>query len=285
MHAIARQNIHTMVSASIYLTLSAMKHFYLLVFLAISVSCSQEKKKEKPQTADVVSIQYNILNTLPHDRAAFTEGLLIYKNKIYESTGQPGQSWIAEVNPDDGKTNKKIILPEPYFGEGITILNNKIYQLTYTTGNGFVYDASTYKKIKEFKYDPIIKQGWGLTHDTKHLIWSDGTDKIHFVDTTTLKVVKSITVVQGDKKVRWINELEYVDNFIFANVWQTNTIIKINPTTGKVVGVLDLQKIAEEAARLSPNAEVLNGIAFDKNARALLVTGKYWTKMYVIRIY
>ncbi len=262
-----------------------MRDLYLLIVLSMFVSCDRSKSAEKPNETDVTNIRYEILTTLPHDTGAFTEGLVIYHDKIFESTGYNGQSWISEVNPTSGVSDKKIILPQEYFGEGITILNNKIYQLTYTTKKGFVYDALTYKKIRDFNYDPVIKQGWGLTHNGKHLILSDGTDKIHFMDTSNFNVVKSITVVHGQSKITKLNELEYIDNFIFANVWETNLIVKIDPATGKMIGVLDLSALTNEIERTYPNADVLNGIAYDKNSKALLVTGKYWPKSYLIRIH
>lgn len=249
------------------------------------LSCNKPKNDETSDTTnEVITLNYQILGVLPHDTKAFTEGLLIYNDKIIESTGHNGQSWVAEVNPTTGKHDKKIILPNAYFGEGITILNNKLYQLTYTTGRGFIYDARTYRKISEFVYSPKIIEGWGLTHDRKHLIVSDGTEKIHFLDTTTFNVVRSITVLQAQKKIKQLNELEFIDNYIFANVWQTSEILKIDPETGYVVGVLDLKKIVDEMAYY-PNTDVLNGIAYDKNSRALLVTGKYWPNAYLIRIY
>ncbi len=262
-----------------------MRELYLLIVLGMFVSCERSKNIEKPNETDVPNIRYEILTTLPHDTGAFTEGLVIHHDKIFESTGYNGQSWISEVNPTSGVSDKKIILPQEYFGEGITILNNKIYQLTYTTKKGFVYDVVTYKKIRDFNYDPAIKQGWGLTHNGKQLILSDGTDKIHFMDTSNFNVVKSITVIHGQSKIAKINELEYIDNFIFANVWETSLIVKIDPATGKVVGVLDLSALTNEIERTHPHADVLNGIAYDKNSKALLVTGKYWPKSYLIRIH
>jgi len=262
-----------------------MKGLYLLIVLGIFVSCNRSKNTEKPNGADVPSIGYEILTTLPHDTGAFTEGLVIHHDRIFESTGNNGQSWISEVDPTSGVSNKKIILPQEYFGEGIAILNNKIYQLTYTTKKGFVYDAVTYKKIRDFNYAPAIKQGWGLTHNGKHLIVSDGTDKIHFMDTSDFSVSKSITVTHGQSKITKLNELEYIDNFIFANIWETSLIVKIHPDTGKVVGVLDLSALTNEIERAYPHADVLNGIAYDKNSRALLITGKYWPKSYLIRIH
>jgi glutamine cyclotransferase len=185
------------------------------------------------------------------------------------------------VNASSGEHDKKVTLPGQYFGEGITVLNNKLYQLTWEEKTGFVYDARTYKKIKEFTYDT---QGWGLTHDDKNLIMSDGTFKLHFLDTTTLKVVRSITVMDGGTRVKELNELEYIDGYIFANVWNTNWILKIDPASGKVVGRIDLSAIGEQIRVMYPEANVLNGIAYDPNSKALLITGKLWPKTYLIRL-
>jgi glutamine cyclotransferase len=258
----------------------------LLISSTLLFSCGDSGKPETttPEKKDSTLMDYTVLSVLPHNPEAYTQGLVVYNGKILESTGQSGSSWIAEVNPGSGDHDKKIVLDKQYFGEGITVLNNKIYHLTYTTKIGFVYDVNTYKKIKEFEFDPAIKQGWGITHDEKNLIVSDGTSKIHFLDTTTLKVIRSIPVRDGSLAIDNINELEFINGFIFANIYQTNRIIKIDPTTGKVVGKLDLSAIGNEIRSLYPNADVLNGIAYDKNSKALLLTGKLWPKAYLIRI-
>ena len=177
---------------------------------------------------------------------------------------------------------QKYDVPNNYFGEGITILNDKIYQLTWEEKVGFIYDADTYKKLGEFQYNT---PGWGITHDNKNLIMSDGTDKLYFLDTTNLKVIRTLTVTDpSGVRVKNLNELEYIDGYIFSNIYETALILKIDPKSGKVVGRLDLSTLANEIKRMYPNADVLNGIAYDKNSRALLVTGKLWPKSYLIRL-
>ena len=250
----------------------------------ILASCGGSSSSEKTAEVDSTLLSYTVLSVLPHNAEAFTQGLVVHNNKLLESTGQEGSSWVGEVNPASGSHDKKIILDDKYFGEGITVLNNKLYYLTWKSNVGFVYDAKTYEKIRDFEYDPKIKQGWGLTHDGSQLILSDGTDKIHFLDTTNLKVTRTITVRDGNMAIKELNELEYINGYIFANVWQTNWIVKVDPKTGRVVGKLDLSRIGNEIRAQYPAADVLNGIAYDKNSGAILVTGKLWPKSYLIRI-
>jgi glutamine cyclotransferase len=262
-----------------------MKVVSALYFVAVAVllsSCGDKANNDSETPADTLAINYSIISTLPHNSEAYTQGLVIYNNKILESTGQKGHSWIAEVNPGSGQHEKKVTLDARYFGEGITVLNNKMYQLTWEERTGFIYDARTYKKLGEFKYNT---PGWGLTHDNKSLIMSDGTDKLYFMDTTNLQVVKTVTVTDpSGVKVKNLNELEYVDGYVFANVYETAMILKIDPDNGKVMGRLDLSALAAETKRIYPNADVLNGIAYDKNSKALLVTGKLWPKSYLIKL-
>jgi glutaminyl-peptide cyclotransferase len=260
---------------------------FLILFVTIGLvlsSCGDSSNSEKAADVDSTLLSYTVLSVLPHNAEAFTQGLVVHNNKLLESTGQEGSSWVGEVNPASGSHDKKIILDDKYFGEGITVLNNKLYYLTWKSRIGFVYDATTYQKIREFEYDPKIKQGWGLTHDGSQLILSDGTDKIHFLDTTDLKVTRTITVRDGNMAIKELNELEYINGYIFANVWQTNWIVKVDPKTGRVVGKLDLSRIGNEIRAQYPTADVLNGIAYDKNSGAILVTGKLWPKAYLIRI-
>lgn len=248
-------------------------------------SCNDGGKESgTKETKDSTLLSYTVLSVLPHDAEAFTQGLIIHNNKVIESTGQPGKSWVGEVDPASGSHDKKIILDKELFGEGITILNNKLYYLTWQNRIGFVYDAKTYERLKEFTYDQKIHEGWGLTNDGKNLIMSDGTDKIHFLDTTDLHVIRTIQVRDKNMRIKEVNELEYVDGHIYANVWQTNWIIKIDPSNGAVVGKLDLSRLGNEIRAQFPTADVLNGIAYDRNSRAFLVTGKLWPKAYLIRI-
>jgi glutamine cyclotransferase len=264
-----------------------MRHFLFLTVAVMIVSlagCSDSKKDENNTPKDTTLLGYTVISVLPHNAQAYTQGLVVYNNKILESTGQNGASWVGEVNPASGDHEKKIILDNQYFGEGITVLNNKLFYLTWKSKVGFIYDARTYKKIREFEYDTPIQAGWGLTHNNTNLILSDGTDKIHFLDTATLKVTRSITVTDGNMKIKELNELEFVNGFIYANVWQTNWIVKVDPSNGKVVGKVDFSALGNEIRAIDPNADVLNGIAYDKNSRAFLITGKLWPKSYLVRL-
>lgn len=258
------------------------KVFYLCVgMLFIFTSC--EKKREEKVLADSHSLNYSIVGTLPHDDRAFTEGLVIHDDKILEGTGQYNQSWLAEINPGTNRSEKKVILDEQYFGEGVTVLNEKIYQLTYREKVGFIYQTADYKKIGEINYST---EGWGITHDGQSLIMSDGTDKLYFLDTAEFKIIRTLSVTDPTgARLKNLNELEYINEYIFANVYETPMIVKIHPFTGKVVGELDLSIITSEIKRMYPGAYELNGIAYDKKLNALLVTGKFWPKYYLIRIY
>jgi glutaminyl-peptide cyclotransferase len=259
-----------------------MKIVFNLFIAGACTLISCERKLEGTEGAtDSLSLKYSILSTLPHDDKAFTEGLVIYGDKLLESTGQNNQSWVAEVNQTSGQHEKKVILDGQYFGEGITVFNKKIYHLTYQEKIGFIYDVTNYKKIGEFNYST---EGWGITHDNKNLIMSDGTDKLYFLDTTTLKVIRTLPVTVGGARVKNLNELEYINNYIFANVYESPLIVKIDPTSGKVVGQLDLSAITGEIRRMYPNTYELNGIAYNEISNALLITGKFWPKAYLIRI-
>ena len=247
-----------------------------IAFLLILISC-EKKSSEKETAADSNSLKYSLLSTLPHNDKAFTEGLVMYDEHLLESTGQKKQSWIAEVDQATGQHEKKVILDGEYFGEGITVLNKKIYHLTYQEKIGFIYDAATYKKIGEFNYNT---EGWGITNDDKNLIMSDGTDKLYFLDTTTLKVIRTLPVTDvAGTRVKNLNELEYIDNYIFANVYESPWIVKIDPTSGKVVGQLDLTPITSEIKRMYPNAYELNGIAYHQTFRCVIDYGKILAKV------
>ncbi len=264
-----------------------MKYSHLFVLPAIAmislVSCGP-KTNTVETVRDSLALEYTVINTLPHNKEAFTEGLEVYNGKILESTGQNNTSWIAEVNPGSGEHDIKVNLEGQYFGEGITVLNNKIYQLTYKNKIGFIYDARTYKQIGEFPFTTSTNEGWGMTHDNTNLILSDGSEHLYYLDSVTLKNVKTISVTDNGSRLKLINELEFVNGYIYANVWQTNMIMKINPANGNVVGRLDLTRLNNEVKALYPQAYEMNGIAYDKNSKAFLVTGKHWPKAYLIKI-
>ncbi len=263
-----------------HLTSNICCHPLVLIFFCLILAAGCKGKKEEKSADETTYISYTVQRSLPHDVKAFTQGFTIHKGQLYESTGQ-NTSWIGVVDIKTGVAERKIELPAQFFGEGITILNNKIYQLTWQNNIGFVYDLTTFKKLKEFNYS---NEGWGLTHNNQQLIMSDGTDKLHFLDTLTLSITKSLNVSYNGKPVTALNELEYMDGFIYANVWQTNLLAKIDVTTGNVEGFLDLAPLTRQAAMINPNQDVLNGIAWHEGTKSLLVTGKYWPLIYVLKI-
>ena len=226
-------------------------------------------------------IPYTVVKVFPHDKSAFTQGLVIEYGRLFESTGQEGSSWIAEVDIASGKQDKKVILDDSYFGEGITVLGNKIYQLTWKSKTGFVYDVNSFQKQTEFTYN---HEGWGITHDNKNLMVSDGTNKIHFLDTATLQEIRVIEVKENSQPVDKLNELEYIEGYLFANRWMTNELVKVDLASGEVVGRLDLSKLALEANQSNPSADVLNGIAYEKKSGLVLVTGKWWPYLFALRL-
>lgn len=227
---------------------------------------------------------YKIINTYPHDREAYTQGLEFFNGFLYEGTGKKGSSSIRKVELKTGKVLQQKDLGEQYFGEGITIFNGKLYQLTWQAGIGFVYDLNTLEQEKTFKYTKS-REGWGLTHNGEKLIKTDGTEFIWFLNPETLVEESYIEVYTNERKVEKLNELEYVNGLIYANIWQQNTILIVNPNSGKVEGVANLtslKTIIEKEQKLDDADEVLNGIAFDKENNRLFVTGKHWEKLYEI---
>lgn len=260
----------------IHFTLKITVQFLAFVWFLSWASCSP-KKKESTLTEDL--IPYTVVKAFPHDPTSFIQGLTIHQGRLFESTGQDN-SWISEVDIATGKHDKKIILDKKYFGEGICILNNKLYQLTWQNHIGFVYDLKTFNKLNEFRYD---HEGWGITHNGKNLIVSDGTNQLHFLDTLTLKEISSLTVTDEYAEVDDLNELEYIEGYIFANRWQTNYILKIDPNTGKVVGRMEMSPLSDKMNLLNPSADVLNGIAYEQKTKTLLVTGKLWPTLFAIR--
>lgn len=253
-----------------------MKQYIFIIFTSfISYSCSLELIESKKITNP---IPYRVVKIFPHDDEAFTQGLVIHNERVLESTGL-NNSWIAEVDLETGQQNKKVELGKKYFGEGITVLNNKIYQLTWKGNIGFIYDLESFEKIGEFYYD---FEGWGITHNYENLIISDGSDSIYYIDTVNFSTEKILSVKDNNEKVNKINELEYIDGYIFANQWNKNYILKIDPETGNVEGKIDLTPIARPLRRKFSKADALNGIAYNEKTNEILVTGKFWPKAYLI---
>jgi glutaminyl-peptide cyclotransferase len=234
------------------------------------------------------AIQYAVVNKFPHDTSYFTEGLEFYKGQLFESSGgnadespYPSELGIADLKT--GKVTTKVQLDKTkYFGEGITFFNDKLYQLTWTSQVGFIYDANTFKKLREFKIP--AKEGWGLTHDSANLIMSDGTSNLYYLTPDSLKLLNILRVTDNNGPVPNINELEYINGYIYANQWETAYILKIDPATGKIVGRLDMENLQKEASSLRPGADVLNGIAYDSATNKMLVTGKRWPFIYEIKV-
>ena len=230
--------------------------------------------------ADATPIGFDLIRTYPHDRAAFTQGLVFADGRLYEGTGGHGRSSIRLVDLTTGTVRKRELLALRYFGEGITIYGDRLIQLTWQAGKGFVYDRASLARIDEFSYPG---QGWGLTHDGHRLIMSDGTPRLRFLDPFSFVPQGELQVRDASGPVTGLNELEYVDGFVFANVYQTDRIVKIDPLSGVVVGWLDISSLSRHARRAA-DAGVANGIAYDATARQLLLTGKLWPYLYVIEI-
>ena len=223
---------------------------------------------------------YRIIHTYPHDPHAFTQGLVFVDGHLYESTGINGQSSLRMVDLESGRVVQQQPVDSKYFGEGLTNWGSTLVQLTWETHIGLVYDRFSFRLLRTFSYS---EEGWGLTQDGKNLILSDGTATLHFIDPVTFKEVRQITVKDHGKPVSEINELEYVDGQVYANVWHSDRIARIAPQTGKVLGWIDLKGLLPEAERSSPEA-VLNGIAWDAGHRRLFVTGKLWPKLFEIEV-
>ncbi len=226
-------------------------------------------------------LKYKIVNTFVHDTTAFTEGLEFHDGRLFESTGQKGDSYFREVDYKTGKVIKQVDLPKEYFGEGITFFGGKIYQLTWQEKTGYIYDANTFKLEKTFKYDKDI-EGWGMTHDDKYIYHSDGTEKIWKMDPATQKLIDYINVYSGTSKIKAINELELIDGKFYANVWQKDAIAVVNPESGAVEKILNLSDLRKSLK--AKNAEVLNGIAYNPATKTIFVTGKYWDKIFEITV-
>jgi glutaminyl-peptide cyclotransferase len=231
------------------------------------------------KTEQIPVLGVNVVRTYPHDPHAFTQGLEYYGGYLYESTGIAGQSTLRKVALETGDVVQKVSLPRQYFGEGLTIFHGKIYQLTWLSKKGFVYDLGTFRQIADFPYDG---EGWGFTHDDTSLIMSDGTNRIRYLDPVSFAVKRTLEVYAGREAVVNVNELEYINGQIFANIWHSPRIARIDAHSGQVLAWIDLTTIA---AKEQHSAEaVLNGIAYDQGGDRLLVTGKNWAKVFEIKV-
>ena len=224
---------------------------------------------------------YQIVQSYPHDPMAFTQGLVFHKGHLYEGTGLRGRSSLRRVMLKTGKVLKVRWLPPHLFGEGLTIHRDRIIQLTWISRQGFVYDTTGFRLLRKFVYPT---EGWGLTHDGSRLILSDGTSTLYFLDPDTFKEVRRIAVSDRGKPVKRLNELEHINGEVYANIWNTNHIAKVDPRTGRVNGWIDLSGLLEASSRLGQQVGVLNGIAYDRTEKRLFVTGKLWPRLFEIRL-
>jgi len=230
--------------------------------------------------AQVPVYGFEVVRTYPHDRRAFTQGLAFHNGELLESTGRY-PSTVRRVRLEDGVVLQMHELDDEYFGEGLTVIGDRIVTLTWKNGKAFVWDADDLEPRGEHAYEG---EGWGLTHDSTRLILSDGTAALRFLDPVTLEETGRVPVTLQGRPVTQINELEWVEGEVFANLWQTDFIIRINPTTGEITGIIDLTELMPDRSGLDPTDAVLNGIAWDPVGRRLFVTGKNWPTLFEIRL-
>ncbi len=250
-----------------------MRRFFRLVLLCaivlLPVGCAAKVRSYRPQ----------VVASYPHDPQSYTQGLFFHEGRMYESTGQWGESTMRIVDPQTGKTLKRLDFDKKYFVEGSVILDGKLYILTWTNKLVFVYDAETFEYEKTLGYP---REGWGLTTDGKQLIASDGSARLYFMD-PSMKVQRTVTVRLNDRPIRYLNELEYIDGKIWANVYTSDIILIINPADGKVEATLDCTGLLPKQYA-DRRTDVLNGIAYNPADKKIYLTGKYWKRLFEIRL-
>jgi glutaminyl-peptide cyclotransferase len=237
----------------------------------------QENASKPPVIAREVG--YEVVNNFPHDPDAFLQGL-VWHNGLFESTGRFGRSSLRRVEYPTGKVLQRVNLDSQYFGEGLAMVDNRLIQLTWQSHRGFVYDRDSFKQLREFEYDT---EGWGLTYDGKSLILSDGTDVLTYINPDSFKPTRKLSVKFNGRALRDLNELECIDGEIWANVWHTDRIVRIDPSSGQVKSYLNLAGIMSEDEKSDPEA-VLNGIAYDAQGKRIFVSGKLWPRIFEIRL-
>ncbi|HYH15516.1 MAG TPA: glutaminyl-peptide cyclotransferase [Flavisolibacter sp.] len=258
--------------------------FYLIASALILSNCSDNAGApidESPaeNRSSVAALSYSVVATYPHDTSSFTQGLEFYNGLLLESTGNWKSSRLMQVDLKTGKAIKSIPLRDSLFGEGITVLNDTIYQLTWQDHVVLVYSAKDFKKIKEF---PINTEGWGITNNGKELIVTDGSSNLYFYEPSTFRLLRTQGVTEDGSPAMNLNELEFINGFIYANQWQYPYILKIDPNSGHVVGKMDLTQLAQRAKAANPNEQYMNGIAYNPETKKVYITGKYWPELYEI---
>lgn len=263
-----------------------MKMFSLasVILTTIVMGCSNNDTTtdydNNSNAAATPAINYNIVATYPHDTSSYTQGLIIYNGQFLEGTGLKGESKLLQVDLKTGNAIKKIDLDPSLFGEGITVLHDTLYQLTWQEKVVLVYNAKDFKKIKEF---PLNTEGWGVTNDGTNLIVTDGSSNLYYYEPTTFRLLRTQGVTENGTPAVNLNELEYINGYIYANQYQYNYILKIDPQSGQVVGKLDLTEIVNRIDAKNPQADYLNGIAYDKSTDKIYITDKLWPEMFEIQ--
>lgn len=273
--------------------MSFIKLSSICLMFTLSLGCHNRQAGAGPLVSDqdqqqidatapprVDKYSYDIINIYPHDPAAFTQGLLYHDGVLYESTGLNGQSSLRKVEIQTGRVLNRIDVPAQYFAEGLAMFGGQLFQLTWQTQIGFVYDPGSLQMVKSFNY---IGEGWGLTNDGQSLIMSNGTNLISYLDPRTFEVRRVLAVNDESRPIANINELEYVKGQIFANIWQTERIARIDPQSGRLTGWIYLTGLLPAEDKIRP-VDVLNGIAYDEANDRLFVTGKLWPKLFEIKL-
>lgn len=266
-----------------------MKKYFAIIFLVVFVSCTGNDKPadhdDSIKPIPTPAIPYTIVAEYPHDTSAYTQGLEFYKGKLYEGTGDFETSSLRITDYKTGKVEKKHMMgTDSIFGEGITIFKDKLYQLTWESNIVYVYDVNNIDKpIKTFKWP---YQGWGLTNNGTALIISDGTYKLYFVNPDDFRLMSTISVTENGSRVDQLNELEFIDGFVYANIYYKNEIVKIDPETGFIVGRIQFPDLPKQffADKITERTNVLNGIAYDSATKKFLITGKRWPKMFELKL-
>lgn len=225
-------------------------------------------------------VSYEVVSSYPHDPTSFTQGLVWHEGTLYESTGLKGESKLRRLEFPSGRVLKEISLASEFFGEGLALVDSRLIQLTWQSHKGFVYDLNSFRQLQEFAYDT---EGWGLTYDGKNLILSDGSSDLFYLDPQTLKRVRKLAVTMNGKPISELNELEFIEGEIWANVWQTDLIVRIDPSTGHVASFLNLKGILAPSDKTG-REDVLNGIAYDPEQKRIFITGKLWPRIFEIRV-
>ena len=262
---------------------SMKKLCLLLSFISILLFMGCNNSEDEGNGAPVKTtpvLSYSVVAVHPHDTSYFTEGLEFYNGYLLESTGNYGPSKLVKMDLATGKIIQQVDIGEKYFGEGITVLNDTVYQLTWKEHVVNVYTAKDFKKIKELRLNP---EGWGLTNDGKNLIASDGSNNLYFYEPQTFRLLRVQAVTENEVPAVNINELEYINGFVYANQWQYNYILKIDPANGQVVAKMDLTELVKKIKIKDPHAQELNGIAYNPQTKKVYVTGKYWPELYEIQ--